>query len=555
MTNKLLLLTKIFLKTGFRGAKISKGKKLNYIIFTLIGLSLLPLIIQYSSFIRSAYDVLSSIGQEGVIISLTVSISCMVITFFGIFIALSTFYFSKDIENLLPMPFKPFELIGAKFLTVVIYEYLIESIIFLPVILNYGIVSHANIYYYIISLLVMLLLPIIPLVISSFIAILLMSFTNLSRNKDKFAYFVGIIGITIGIGFNIILQKAATQGLEESKLREILMSSDNSLMNVISKLFPSALFASRSIAYDGYLNSLFNFLIYVVITSLGFLLFLLVSQKLYFRGVVGISDVSSKRKDLSDVELVKETRARSTMLSYILVETRILFRTPSYFINCVLVNIMFPILLIFFLIAGDSGIGRSLDQLKGFSDKEEGLIILQAALIGMSVFISGTNGITSTSLSREGKGLYFKKFIPLSYYEQIKAKIATGIIFSSAGIILFIIPLSIMLGFTIGIVLPSLPAAIAGMVFISMTGIFFDLNNPKLNWESEQAAVKQNLNLLMNMLVSVLVAAGIVAQAIIFKIGGSYNPYLVLILLMILDYVFFNYLKRNADRFFLRITA
>ena len=472
MTNKLLLLTKIFLKTGFRGAKISKGKKLNYIIFTLIGLSLLPLIIQYSSFIRSAYDVLSSIGQEGVIISLTVSISCMVITFFGIFIALSTFYFSKDIENLLPMPFKPFELIGAKFLTVVIYEYLIESIIFLPVILNYGIVSHANIYYYIISLLVMLLLPIIPLVISSFIAILLMSFTNLSRNKDKFAYFVGIIGITIGIGFNIILQKAATQGLEESKLREILMSSDNSLMNVISKLFPSALFASRSIAYDGYLNSLFNFLIYVVITSLGFLLFLLVSQKLYFRGVVGISDVSSKRKDLSDVELVKETRARSTMLSYILVETRILFRTPSYFINCVLVNIMFPILLIFFLIAGDSGIGRSLDQLKGFSDKEEGLIILQAALIGMSVFISGTNGITSTSLSREGKGLYFKKFIPLSYYEQIKAKIATGIIFSSAGIILFIIPLSIMLGFTIGIVLPSLPAAIAGMVFISMTGIF-----------------------------------------------------------------------------------
>ena len=51
---------------------------------------------------------------------------------------LTVFYYSNDIEMLLPLPLKPAQIISAKFLTVLITQYVMSSFILLPIFITYG---------------------------------------------------------------------------------------------------------------------------------------------------------------------------------------------------------------------------------------------------------------------------------------------------------------------------------------------------------------------------------------------------------------------------------
>ncbi len=154
-------------------------------------------------------------GQEAVILGFGLSVVSVVIFFFGIFYAMGIFYFSMDVENLLPLPFKPWHIMGAKFAVVLIYEYLTELIFFVPTLIAYGIKSSGGILYYIYGVIIFLLLPIVPLVIASIINMIIMRFTNIAKNKDRFRLFGGIIAMGFGVGINIYIQKF-TQNLSQS---------------------------------------------------------------------------------------------------------------------------------------------------------------------------------------------------------------------------------------------------------------------------------------------------------------------------------------------------
>jgi ABC-2 type transport system permease protein len=62
----------------------------------------------------------------------------------------------------------------------------------------------------------------------------------------------------------------------------------------------------------------------------------------------------------------------------------------------------------------------------------------------------------------------------------------------------FIFKLSFWMGLLI------LAAAWLPVLLTCLTGLLIDLHNPKLDWDSEQKAVKQNVNLLYNMLAAVI---------------------------------------------------
>ena len=161
----------------------------------------------FGKFLSEAYDGLHAIGQEAVILGFGLSVVSIVIFFFGIFYAMGIFYFSMDVENLLPLPFKPWHIMGAKFTVVLIYEYLTEIIFFAPTLISYGIKSSGGILYYIYGVIIFLLLPIVPLVIASVINMIIMRFTNIAKNKDRFRLLGGIIAMCFGVGNQYIYPK------------------------------------------------------------------------------------------------------------------------------------------------------------------------------------------------------------------------------------------------------------------------------------------------------------------------------------------------------------
>ena len=95
------------------------------------------------------------------------------------------FYFSKDIEYLLPLPLKPYEIVIAKFNTILVTEYITVFAFLLVPFIIYGIVTSASLLFYLYGALVLLVFPILPALISSIIVMLVMSITGIIKNKDK----------------------------------------------------------------------------------------------------------------------------------------------------------------------------------------------------------------------------------------------------------------------------------------------------------------------------------------------------------------------------------
>jgi len=559
MNKKFITLTKILLKSGLgtQGKRNKSGKTgildRKLVLYLIIALALLPLVASIITMTVSIYDVLAQIGQHGVIISLSIIAISFMMFFFGIIYVMNVFYFSSDIERLLPLPLKPSQILAAKFLTVVFYEYLTEMIILFPILIAYGVKSGEGIAFYLISLVIFLLVPVIPLTMASIIVMIIMRFTNIGRHKDLFKVIGGIIGIAFGLGINIVIQNAVNKSLDPKALQDMLLSGGNSFVGIIGRMFPGAEFAANSLANSANINGLVNFIIFVAITVVGFLIFVYLGEMIYFKGVIGLSE-SGGSKSTGIEDLRKKSIRNSKLRSYLGKEVKLLIRTPIYFLNCVLTNFMWPVIFLIMPMAQSAGSNdMNLDMLRSIIANNEHAGVILSAAVAAAVFIAGANGITATCISREGQQLYINKYLPISYTDQLHAKVLSGIIFSTIGMVGLIATATVLLRIDTVIVILSLIAGFIAIFFTSLTGILIDLYNPKLNWDNEQKAVKQNMNVVINMLISMALGFLTVFGIVNLK-TDLYTTFAILVLVFgILDVLLYRLLDYKGAEVFSRI--
>jgi len=552
MNNKILLLTKIFLKNG--SGLVTKGKKRmsQLIVIAALVLAFLPLAGNIAHFASVAYDIFAEIGQEGVILSIGSTLSAFTIFFFGLFYVINTFYFSNDIENLLPLPLRPSEILGAKFITVVIYEYLTELIVGLPVMGAFGVRAGAGPIYYLYALFVFLLLPLIPLAIASIIVMIIMRFTNLGKNKDRFRVIGGIVAVMISLGLNMVLQRYTSTGMNPEQLQNMLMEGNNSLIGITSKMFPTSKWAAEAMTNTNSIFGLTNILLFIGVSILAFIVFLYIGELLYFKGVLGISEAASKRKKLKESEFEKSVTPGSPLKAYLKKEIRILFRTPTYFINCVLTSFLMPVIILLPLIA-QPNFGESIKEIRKFEFNSEMAGIFVACAFAGMIFIAAMNGVTSTSITREGQNLFVNKYLPVSYKTQITAKILSGVIISIIGMVMILITAIAVMMPPVYLIILSIIVAVPAMFFMSITGIIFDLFNPKLDWDSEQKAVKRSWNVALNSLIGMLIAGLVIFAAIKFQLNMITATLALVCIFSLVDYLLYVFATTKGVKLMSRI--
>ncbi|MBU3113121.1 putative ABC transporter permease subunit [Clostridium lacusfryxellense] len=496
-----IALTRVLLKTGSQSSSNKKNKKKikGFFLALVLILAFTPMAVGFGKFLSAAYDGLHSVGQEAAILGFGLSVVSIVIFFFGIFYAMSIFYFSMDVENLLPLPLKPWHIMGAKFTVVLIYEYFTEIIFFVPTLIAFGVKSGGGIVYYIYGVVIFLLLPIIPLVMASIINMIIMRFTNIAKNKDRFRLFGGILAMGFGVGINLYIQKF-TQNLTQSAITEMFARGNNSLLSLASSIFPSTKVAVNSLINTDSIQGFINLTIFILITIASLIIFIILGQSLYFKGVMGVSETTSKRKTLSNIELIKNTSQSSSLRIYLFKELKLLFRTPIYFMNCVLMNFLFPIFLLIPFFSKDGG-GSQLKTITTFLQGDKGVGIVLAVFFAFIVFASCSNAISTTAISREGKNLYILKYIPMKYKDQLIAKVLSAVVLGAVAMIMIIVLGIVLLKITLEVVLLMIIVGSVGILFTSLIGIFIDLNFPKLQWDTEQEAVKRNFNVMISMII------------------------------------------------------
>lgn len=419
---------------------------------------------------------------------------------FGLNVIFNIFYFSGDIEHLLPLPLKSYQIIGSKFTAALISESIMEFIIIIAVFAGYIIAAGLPFYTWIIAVFAMLTLPIVPLSYCAVICMIIMLVTSFVRNKDTVNKITGFLTFFIILGLAFLISKSG--GIDTEHIVKALSAPDNILLSVMDIIFPHIHFIVNSMVS----NTIINLLYYIGINTLAVAVFMIIAQAIYFDTAEGVSkySVSAGKSFEKSISYIK---AKSPCISYLKKEFRILFRTPAYFTNCILINLIWPLFL--YLIYVLQGKTNFLDSfIYGIHNgNEENVLIFILAVSAVSVLVTAANSIASSSLTREGNHFAFIKYIPLSYIAQINIKALISIIISGTGMLIYVIAASLYLNIGIKLITFCCIISLLSVTFASYLGIFMDSVNPKLIWDSELNALRGNYNIFFNMATAILLEA------------------------------------------------
>ena len=503
---KYLSLTRVLLKNSMGMMSDGKSKKaLNVFIYGVLAVCMIPLGFTLYMMFNTAMAQLQPLQQEGAVLALGFHISSLVTFLFSIFLIPSIFYFSKDSETLLALPLPPQTILSAKFSVCLVYEYAFTLIVCVPLYIAYANNAAIGIPYILLALAIFITLPIYPLVLSSIITMLLMRFVPFFKNRDRFNMIAGILSIILAFGFSFAMN-SGTIAEDPNALISMLTQGNNSMISLFSKIFPAIPFAAEALISSDALQLVY----YILITCAALAVLVILGKWLYFKGAIGFSETKSSRKELSAKDFARVSR-HSKVRTYLIKELRLLIRTPVYAINCIGMCVLMPIMLLVIFITADADV--LLQQLPDITPYLDGMLPY-AVLAGMAsgFLFSNLNMISSTAISREGTNISFMKYIPMSLKQQLQAKVLSGILMSVISMLLPIFPLTWYFA--------AAAASLITIVLGNYASLALDILHPKLVWEQEAAAVKQNMSGIVSMLAGM--AMTVVTCVLLFILPDDY---------------------------------
>lgn len=237
------------------------------------------------------------------------------------------------------------------------------------------------------------------------------------------------------------------------------------------------------------------------------------------------------------------------MRTYLIKEMRLLIRTPVYALNCIGMCLLMPImLLVIFLTTDTDTLLQQLPDITPYLDGKLPYAILAGMAIGF--LFSNLNLISATAISREGTNLSFMKYIPMTLKEQLHAKVLSGILMSVFSMLLTMLCIYYLLPiFPLFWYLLAAASSLITIVLGNYASLALDILHPKLVWEQEAAAVKQNMSGIVSMLAGM--AMMVVTAALLFVLPSDFLPAGtagMVIVCLALDVVFYMRLDHFAKK-------
>ena len=551
--NKIINLTKVFLKTSFSNMNTQMGmpsksnKIVSKILYVVLFLYLAAIV---SLFSGGMVESLKIINQQEIFIGLillVVTAFCVIQTIFS---SINVFYFTKDNEYILPLPLKPYEIILARTNVLIITEYIVTVLIgFIPL-LVYGVLTSASMSYYLLMFVALVLVPILPILLVSIIVMIIMSFAKITKNKNKFQLIATILVLSIVIALSLSTTKLQDD-ITNEQLAHMLVEA-NGMVDLLKGYFPTLDYVISSLTSDSIVVALIELLKVLVFTISGVIVYVFIAQKIYFKGLVGnLFSSSSKKKNIK----INTNKYNNSKLykSYISKEFKCLIRNPVFFMQCLLPAILIPLLMIVMVILQmkNSITPQMSEQLNSFNGNT---FIVACVILGVIQFFSMFIYIAITAISRDGKNAIFMKYIPVSLYKQYIYKCIPNIVMGSITSIISIVVANIILKLDMLMIVLVFIAAIIMNVAESIILIIIDLKRPKLEWDSEYAVVKQNFNLIFPMIISMIAIFIIILAGVFLTNINVYIGIIILSLIFVIILYFANmYLYKNQNRLASRI--
>jgi ABC-2 type transport system permease protein len=552
--NKLWPLIRVSLKVNFglsvlRDRLFKKKKDIWMVpLIALAVLGLFPALYGYLKLIKYIYGILQPMGQEHAILTFGILAGQFVILLFGLYYVISAFYFSKDLQILVPLPLKPFAVMLSKFTVILVNEYLTVAVLVLPVLIYFGVLSKGGPAYWIKALIVYLLLPVIPLAIVSLLVVSMMRLINLSRKKDALIIVGSLILIAAGLSLQLGLGVSRSRGLNpDPQVMIRFFASPDSLLTKVGAGFPPSIWATKTLVGGLTGPGLLNLLIFAGTSLALFYGIPVMAEKLFYRGLIGIGEISGRRKTISQKDMARQVSSgRRPIKAIFLREWRIMNRTPIFLLNGSLTSLLFPLIIV---LITKTGRGYAAFFLRAIGSGTSIYVTLGAA--AFMIFCGCLNGTASSTFSREGSQFWMSKVIPVSPREQVIAKFLHSYIIALLGAVTASVVLVVVLHMKAAACAAAIILALITGIILNVIGMIIDLARPLLEWTNPQKAIKQNLNVLF----AVFADLGVLSILWLFVhfmvragIAGSVILIVLFAALVLLSLVSFQFLLKFAAK-------
>ena len=538
-------LTKIFFQSSFQTPYLidKKTNKLNKKSVKVWLLIIIMIAVTYLSYVLVKELIL--FGQANLFLNFMLLLLMIVLIFQVSLISTNVYYFSKDIELILPLPIKPVDLLIAKLNTIIINTYFFELIFILFPLIIYGIYISTGLWFYLYAIVLLLIFPILPALIVSIIMMILMKLSKFIKNKDifqliiTFLFVILVVVMIFSLVKTIIVPNNGEIITEEIEATNKLNEFNNKLKNINNyflEINPSIELLNNS----NKINSIINLFKIILTDLIFFIIFIFIGKITYLKDILKNNNFNSAKK-IKKIKLEKKCKKKNKINSYINKEFKMLFKSPIFFMQCIYPTLIMIVTLIIILLFSVPNIRALINSgtlgIEQFEFKLNTICIIVAAL--QIIFTFSNTSITA--ISREGKNAMFMKFIPIDFYKQIIFKAMPQIIVN----LFFILILNIL----IYMIIPEIKLIYCIYIFIianllnifnSLLMVVVDLSDPNLDWNAEYEVISENNKKLYQYVFTILVILLLTYFSKIFSDLNINISCILIILILLITLIIFN---------------
>ena len=537
---KLLSLIKASMTSDMNIFKISQkknNKKSNKSIIIFIAFCFMISIWSYANMF---FEKMAPLHLQEIVLSIFVFITSILVIGEGIYKTGPLLFNCKDDGLLLSLPIKRQTVLFLRIFKFYVFELAFNALFIIPLVIAYiRWADSVNYTFYITSIIMIFILPIIPIIISCIIGTITSSLSSRFKHKNlaqiitTTLVLVGVFYLSMNLdGFLNYIVKHAT-----------------SVNDLITKIYyPAGVYAKLATNFN-----IVDLLIFIIINILLFVITIFILSKFYFKINSRLKKVTTTKKtNINSLTIKKSTPINSLIKK----EFSTFFNTPVFIINAGFGLVLFIIAAIGATIKYES-LTKIITDPKTINISKEIIDNNISLLIFVLIAMAGLmTSITNSVISLEGKNISILKSLPLKTKTILMSKVYSSLLITTPPILLGDIILFIKFKPSIIEMILLLLASILIPLMSHLVGIIINLKYPKLDWENQAEVVKQSTSSFTAVMIGMVTF--IVITGIVFKFIGQISSTIILliaiILFIIVDIILYLYLINKGTKDFNKLS-
>lgn len=471
----------------------SKARRMGILVI-VVGLLILGLSFFYSWVMAQP---LKEIGMLEVLLAVMIAAACIIMLITTIYKINGLVFRFKDYDMLMSMPIPTNTIVVSRLLVLYFYNLLFTAIVMVPAWIIYGIYAAPSWGSYIYFFVGMILLPLVPVVISSIIGCIVGIVAAKLRHKN-------LVSILLTLVFLLAIMALSFQ----------MSYGMGSTMNHFASIGPAlqqSILASYPLAglfLQGVCALEFGpFLLYAAISLALFAIYIWAMSRIFKKLNTWAISVQTKKNFV-----MKKAKGKSGFTALYHKELRRFFASSTY-----VVNTSFGMILL--LIASVAAVIFGREQIQTVLPSE--FLPQVGWLIPMAMsFLVAMTCTTACSISLEGKSIWITKILPVREKSILLSKIAVNFTLIFPALLICSVLLSVVFATSVvqGLCMFLVPAAYG--LFVSIFGLYLNLKMPNFQWKSEVTVVKQSAPMMVVVFSSMILSFVPIGMLI----AGSSNP-------------------------------